>query len=296
MPSRPQFSLRVLLFVTLMVCLAAATLSEPPAERTLANHVQGSLRIALCVALPAMLVAGAAQRGGYARSFCIGGLFPALAGLALVCTGSNAYLANVDEYLEHLGNRGWPVILGGLWKSLPGMRHVIALTWILIPCSGCATVFLHRLFRLNEQENQLDSEATGPRSLVRMALVAAISVGLVVLASGRPPAPAFAASAQALLRVALSMASPGMLTLGAVHSRGCFRTFCVGAALQSFAGSVLMCETLFQDTEHNSSDASWLLREHYAFAVVWASAPLFGLACVFVHLLLQLVKRSAAKE
>lgn len=77
MPSRPQFSLRVLFFVMAMVCLASATVAELPEEQKFATTAQDVLRIVLCIALPAMFLAGAVAKRGYERTMYIGGLFAA---------------------------------------------------------------------------------------------------------------------------------------------------------------------------------------------------------------------------
>src|SRR5689334_11913924 len=85
MPSRMQFSLRTMLFVVVMVCLVVATVSPVPAGQQIAASAQTLLRAALCVAVPAMFATGAIHSRGYRRTFFVGGLFPAVTALVIVC-------------------------------------------------------------------------------------------------------------------------------------------------------------------------------------------------------------------
>jgi hypothetical protein len=139
MPSRPQFSLRMLLFVVVIVCLAAATLSPLPAGQEIASYAQILLRAMLCIALPAMLTTGAIHERGYRRTFFVGALFPTATALLTVCVGIAGQ---------------WDTIIYGpsemlsLWQSTQGRAWFIAGLWAFAPVCGLVCVFFHWVFQL----------------------------------------------------------------------------------------------------------------------------------------------------
>jgi hypothetical protein len=145
MPARPQFSLRTLLFVVVMVCLAAATVSPlPPGQ--MAFNAQILLRAMLCIAFPAMLATGSIHARGYLRSFLLGGFFPAA--VALLIVG----IAVAGEW--RVTSYDTPEMLS-LWHTTQSHASFIAGLWAFIPVSGLACVSFHWLFQLGEV-NQKD--------------------------------------------------------------------------------------------------------------------------------------------
>jgi hypothetical protein len=143
MPTRPQFSLRMLLFAVVMVCLAAATVSPLPAGQRVAAHCQTLFRAMLCVTFPAMLARGSIHARGYLRSFLLGGLFPAAAALLIVSIGM-AGEWRVTSY-------DTPEMLN-LWRTTQAHSSFIAGLWAFMPISGLLCVCFHWLFQRGESK------------------------------------------------------------------------------------------------------------------------------------------------
>lgn len=285
MSFRPQFSLRVLLFVMAMVCLAAATVGEPPAPQTLMANGQAMLRILLCVMFPALLLTGTLQSRGYSRSFFIGGLFAALAAAAIACL-------EVYDDLAMASEDTLPSQLAEIWLRLPQFRWMFAIVWLFIPVTGLACVLFHRLLRLGE-------ELSRPRFALRLALL--IVAGLCVVAGmvGRPSGEYLLVNnVRAIVRIAMFIVFPAALVTGAVQSHGYFRVFCLGCLFPSLVGffcmaAIASAETLVPVSLLNWSPRSpreWLDShevERYLVIGMLGMAPLFGLACVACRWLFQ---------
>jgi hypothetical protein len=158
MPSRPQFSLRMLMFVVVIVCLAAATVSPVPAGQQIAAIAQTLLRAALCVAFPAMLATGAIHARGYRRTFFVGGLFPAVTALVIVCLGI-ASQWNMPA--------GWNVASGmvDLWGTTDARASFLVGLWAFVPISGLVCVFTQWLLGLGaatDRRRDDQVESSGP--------------------------------------------------------------------------------------------------------------------------------------
>jgi hypothetical protein len=158
MTSRPQFSLRMLMFVMVMVCLAAATatplprpspMSLPPdaaggggagwEEYGFAIHAQSWLRLAACIAFPAVFTAGANVRRGYLKTFCLGAILPSAMPLWLVCCAVSTSLFaefRFDEVIESYAVNAYV------------LAKLIAFFWVCAPCVGLACVFFRWFLRV----------------------------------------------------------------------------------------------------------------------------------------------------
>ncbi|HQU47327.1 MAG TPA: hypothetical protein PK867_31280, partial [Pirellulales bacterium] len=168
MPSRPQFSLRMLLFVMAMVCLAAATIAplRPPPrplppmlpggggggggweweDLGFAIHAQAWLRLAACVVFPAVVVASAVARGAYTRTFCLGALLPAAIPLVLVSLDFS-----VANDIELIDGRVAEEAIQDLGKESYGLAERITTLWACIPCMGLTGVLARWLLRMPKE-------------------------------------------------------------------------------------------------------------------------------------------------
>ncbi|MGH7136686.1 MAG: hypothetical protein ACREHD_13165, partial [Pirellulales bacterium] len=263
MLSRPQFSLRVLLFVTAMVCLAAATLHRAPpkdwyggdqqwGELGFAVHVQAWLRLAACVVFPAALIAAAAARGGYSRAFCLGALLPAGVPLLLVLYGTAGILEFTNVF------RGYAVLSHMLSERIGAL-------WLCAPCVGFVCVVIRWFLSMSRQGDAYSRR----RFIVRasfMSLVAlCASWAIVALPSSATPTGnqrmfmrdtgpsvhgVFTLAVvkvtppgvwrQIPLRMLLCLVLPAVLGVGAVEGRGIVRAFWASGLLPALVPATLV--------------------------------------------------------
>lgn len=304
MPSRPQFSLRMLLLFVVMASLIAATVAptetaapatiafyrEGPQSMSLGAHVQGALRLAMCVALPAMIIAGLVQPRRHVRTFCVGALFPALAALTIVCLRIDFSLEGMHKYLQAYGRQGILMALDGLWRRLPQLRYELAAAWTLAFACGTGAVLIERVFPPCGEPIELGGAGQRRRCLWRGALFWVATLALVSLTLAKPPHTGLALRVREYLIITLSIALQGLLAVGAVRSRGAVRAFCIGAALASSLAWALVCQTLLFDAGNRGNVFGHIrqVSHPYSFAAAWVFAPIFGLACALFHRLFEL--------
>lgn len=294
MTSRPQFSLRLLLLVMLIVCLAAATLHRAPPkdwnggdqeweELGRAVHVQSWLRLAACVVFPAAIIAAAAARGGYSRAFCLGALLPVALPLVLM-----AYA---------LGDRG--VLLPGNVGYMSVISHMlserIAALWLCAPCVGFVCVVVRWFL---PTPRQWDTVARR-KFLVRASLIAAVAAcawwAIVALPSTATQnnlawgviqrvLPHPSVLRQLPLRMLLCLALPAVLGIGAVEGRGVVRVFCACGLLPALVPAMLVSG---MDIVISPIDGRWesvaMFHWRYSIFTMWGLVPCFGLtaACFY---------------
>jgi hypothetical protein len=291
MSARPQFSLRWLMFVMALLGMAAATIVELPEEKKLAFVTQGLVRVALCVAFPAMLLAGAVSARGYVRSMCIGGFVAAA--VPLVTVFAAVYGAFAHLFLKTFAQRLHDIFLG-LWF----LRRLLAVLWALIPCASFACLSLHWLWREHEPTREKKTTLSAS-TVIRIALTALAAFCAAMAAVYKVRGVGLIVDTQNLLMIALTVVFPSLLAVGAVQASGYWRTFCVGGAFSATFALVLICTRLFGYVAGFDSPTPWsivlvcLTQERLSTAALWASASLFGLACVLFHWLFVLcgVKR-----
>lgn len=142
MLTRPQFSLRRLLLVSVMVCLAATTVRSLPSDRPLARNAQTVLSLALCVLGAAMLMAGTMSARRYSRTLLVGALFPALAPVVMVwVTLWHVEARNPGTFVP-----GTPPVADFLGRVSP-LPRFFATCWAMIPCSSLMCLLWHWLLR-----------------------------------------------------------------------------------------------------------------------------------------------------
>lgn len=290
MPSRPQFSLSLLLFVTAMVCLAAATFHRAPPKEWLggdeqweelgfAVHVQARLRLAVCVVFPSALVAAAVARGGYGRAFCLGALLPAAIPLVLV--------SSTAVYL-----RGGAVVEVFMYLSVVShmLSERIAALWLSMPCVGFVRVVADWFLPMPSKWDA----AARQSFLVRVALMTAVagcaSAAIIALPTS---APQIGASAnvwhQLPFRLLLSLALPAVLGVGAVQHRGFVRAFCASGLLPALVPAVLVSGSEFLESQFDGQwESAQMFECRYFILTMWVLVPLFGLTAVFFYWLFQL--------
>lgn len=309
MASRPQFSLRTLLLVMLMVCLAAATFHRAPPkdwyggeqewkELGLAVHVQAWLRLATCVVFPAALVAAAVAYGGSSRAFCLGALLPAAMPLVLV-----AYA---------LGDRD--VLIAGAFGYVSVISHVlserIAALWLCAPCVGFVCLVARWWLPTPEQ-----CGAHARRKLivrVSVLLVTAACAGWAIVGLA-PSAVEFTLLGHTRadgtgaygivtaarmtqpsvwrelpLRMLLCLILPAVLGVAAVESRGMLRAFCAGGLPPALVTATLVsgidvATAVLQGRWEPALTFQW----RYSIFAMWALVPCFGLTAAFFYWLFQ---------
>ncbi|HET6880432.1 MAG TPA: hypothetical protein VFI31_09770 [Pirellulales bacterium] len=293
MSARPQFSLRILLFVMAMVCLAAgsaAPLPLPPERPVLgggvgwswsdmgfAIHTQALLRSAACLVFPAVLVAGAVARGGAVRLFCVGALFPTILPLAMLLfeASESAWYVVADARVADAANT--------LGMSSHGFQHRITALWIWAACSGFACALYGSWLRLGQNTATFNGRKFAARWLVAAMAMAALAALMIQL-----PAPAKQGGfiARIPLRTALCTFVPGALAAGAIEGRDRFRIFSAGAAILVLMPLILMWGAKI--SEHDGQwEPSWLFDARHFIAGTWALALLFGGVTAFFHWLFQ---------
>jgi hypothetical protein len=292
MASRPQFSLRMLLFVAVMVCLAAATVNEPPVNRKLVANAQALLRVVLGTMFPAMLVAGAIRAKGYFRTFFIGGLFAALAPSTMACFLAYFHFGNASEV-------GLRSTLKESWQELTQYRQIFAISWLFIPVAALACLAFHRVLCLGDAGSRGKSTLSQRQFVRRLSLVTAVAICLV--AATIPSLPVqhrLANLAQILLRITIFIVFPAVLTTGVVQGHGYFRIFCLGCLLPSAIGFQTMCEVATAMATMPVGLLDWSPRDlilwsddqnfdRYFALPYLALAPLVGFAGVFFYWLLR---------
>lgn len=291
MPSRPQFSLRMLFFMTAMVCLASATVAELPEEQTSATAAQDVLRVVLCIVFPAMFLAQAIAKRGYERTMYLGGLFAA--SIPLLRAFATLYGRIASEPLQTFSQQLF-LFPGALWLD----RRAFAVMWALIPCASLICFLVHWLWRRGEQARET-ARFSAAQFALRLALASAATLFAAYLAVYKVQGHPRLADAQNLLIVTFIVVFPALLVAGAVQANGPFRTFCLGAALPSVFPLILVCDSLVRNVAQFDSPTDWSITlaclsvERYSTAGFCVCAPLFGLACVCLH---RLLERWAAKE
>jgi hypothetical protein len=311
MPSRPQFSLRMLLFVMVMVCLAAATLHRAPPpdwhgsdqeweDLGFAVHVQSWLRLAACVVFPAALVAAAVARGGYSRALCLGALLPAAIPMVLVTYDLGPI------------NGGWADAFTYLAVMSYMLSERIAALWLCMPCIGFICVLACWLLPAPQQ-----CDAAARRSftvwLSFMVVFAVCASAAMIalppsqvgkhyldlskwepLAIGQSPSraqigPQSSAWRQVPVRLVLCLAVPAVLAAVAVQGKGTVRTFCACGMLPALVPAMLVSGI---DILNQVLDGRWepalTFQCRYFVCAMWALVPLFGLTGTFFYWLLQL--------
>lgn len=157
---------------------------------------------------------------------------------------------------------------------------------------------MHWLWRRGEPARE-----TAGLSAAQVALRAALLSAAILLATylavhqvqGHPRL----ADVQNLLIVMFIVVFPALLVVGAVQANGRFQTFCIGGAFPSVFPLVLVCDSLAASVAQFDSPTGWSITlaclsvNRYSTAGLCMCAPLFGLACVCFHTLLE---RCAVKE
>lgn len=297
----------MLLFVAVNVCLAVATVTEPPANNRLMANAQALLRIVLYVMFPALLLTAVIRARSGVRSFFIGGLFAALSAAAMMCSEVYGSFVMVSD-------NGFRVQLAELWQQLPLYRQMFAFAWLFIPFTGFACVLLHWLLRLDDEHALGSARLSRRQFALRLMLLAAVGVFLAAATVKPLPAGHFLANCvQAAARMALFIAVPAMLTTGAVQGRGYFKSFCLGCLLPSLVGLLTMCEitpakVMVPDSLLSvlgltpwspRTTRDWLRDqefERYLIIAMGALASVFGLTSVLCQWLLERGQRDAAGE
>lgn len=280
MSSRPQFSLRLLLFAGVMVCLAAATVPAPrkggglPQGQLLARRTHAVVRLALCVVFPAMLVGGSVVRTGYARTFCLGGILPAL--VPFLLASSDAF--EVAYYsAEGIGP-------ADVVQSFEMASY--ALVWALVPSIGLTGVLFHWLLRPAYPRSTLSNRKFATASFV-LALVATSFVAAMLKLPRTNEQPVVIA--QLPVRLALCLALPAWLSVGLVQARSYFRTLCMGGAIAALVPALLLCSIGIWDPHHpNQWETPRIFELRYFIVAMWALVPCFALASAVFHWLFQM--------
>lgn len=302
MPSRPQFSLRVLLFVMAMVCLAAATLHRAPpkdwyggdqqwVELGFAVHVQAWLRLAGCVVFPAALVAAAVARGGYSRTFCLGALLPAGVPLLLVLYGTAGVLELADVFpgygvLSHMLSER----IGSLWLCAPCVGFVcVVVRWFLMPrqcdaeprrkfivrASFLAAVALCASWAIVALPSSV-TPTGDQRKYTRDNGPSVYGVFVLVKQGKRVAQPGV--WRQIPLRMLLCLILPAVVGVGAVEGRGTVRAFCASGLLPALVPATLVSGI---DVVTSPIDGRWepaaMFEWRYSIFAMWALVPCFGL-------------------
>lgn len=296
MPSRPQFSLRTLLLVTVMVCLAAATLNEPPDAERAPRGMQALLRAALCVAFSAALVVAAMHSDGYMKTFYMGGCAAAaLPLLVLVETLSGSF----DRWDS--GPSFFDFFMLSNKETSP-YRWWFAKLWASVPVFGLAAIGFDWLFQLSAQRDR-GPALTRRRFFIRAALFTTAAACLAAMIALPAPADSRLAVTQSWLSECLCIFFGAVLATGAVQGSGYFKTFCLGGVLPALLAVVwLYVAILFLDLTYSRTSglSQWVFvfedDMRLLWAVHWAFIPVLGAACVVCDWLVQRGKGRAKQE
>lgn len=297
MASRPQFSLRTLLLVTVMVCLAAATLNEPRDDEQVLRDAQALLRAALCVAFSTALVVAAMRSEGYMKTFCIGGLAAAALPLLVLIEAASGSL--VESPLVNYFR-----LLHGIRELLP-YRWWFAKLWASVPGFGLAAVGVDWLFQVNARNKGVRGVLTPRQMFVRAALFAAGTTCLAAIAALPAPGDGRLVVLQSWLAEGLCIFFAAALAVGALQGSGYFKTVCIGGLLPALLAVVwLYVATIFLGIGYDDSLSLSRWASAFVFmddqrlmlAAHWALIPVSGMAFVFCDFLFRRGKGNAKQE
>lgn len=306
MTSRPQFSLRMLLFVMLMVCLAAATFHRAPPkewhggeqeweELGLAVHVQSWLRLAACVVFPAALVAAAVARGGYSRVFCLGALLPAAIPLVLVSYATPEPSGVLADDFDHVS------VLSHM------LAERIAALWLCAPCVGFVCVIVRWFLPMPRQWDAHSRRKFIVRASSMAAVAACAGWAMIALPqSANQPIPWHdvglrvdrapvtirtqpSVGRQLPLRMLLCLVLPAALGVIAAEGGGIVRAFCASGLLPALVPALLVSaiDVVTAPIVGRWEPALTFHCRYFIFAM-WALVPCFGLIAAGFHWLFQL--------
>lgn len=283
MADRPQFSLRMLLFIMVTVCITAATVADLPKNPRLGRHIQTATSAALCVVLPAIFTAGAIRSQGYTQSFWIGGLSPALGPLMMASVilfkTDNAILSDKAMYF---------------WWLLSQRRYLFTTVWAIIPCASALSLFAHWLLTFGQTQTR-ETRISISRFMVGMVLlgllVACAATAMFVTPTEAAPWP----EAQGVLHLAMTFSLASLLTIGTVQGGRACRAFSAGAAVPAFVEMEHVCEIAYGDD--SLADSLGLLSVYgQSSGALWASSFACGLAFLVVYWLLHRGRSMSARE
>jgi hypothetical protein len=308
MSSRPQFSLRTLLFVMLMVCLAAATLHHAPPkewngseqeweELGLAVHVQAWLRLAACIVFPAALVAAAVASGGYSRTFCLGALLPASVPLLVV--------SSISTDLSSLNGGALADVFAYLGVISHMLSERIAALWLCMPCIGFICVLVCWLLPVPQQGDAAARRSFSVWLSFMLVFAVCASAAMIALpasdakvgqpefklareASHAQAAPQFSVWRQVPVRLALCLAVPAILAAVAVQGKDTLRTFCACGMLPALVPALLVSGIDILLVEFDGRwEPALTFQWRYWICAMWALVPVFGLTATCFHWLFQ---------
>ena len=271
------------MFVTTLVCLAAATVVSLRDDWQFAKNVQTVMSLALCVTFPAMLAGGVMQARGYARTCFIAALVPTLVPLVMVC--DCVWVAVLDiHYFQKNGVQWSPVPPIKLWKALSALRQPSAVLWAMTPCSCIASLCLHWLLRFEGRRHQ--TTLAESRLVACLALLGTVVVGCELAADWAMEF-RVGADVRGLVSTFLSLLLTAFLAVGAVHGRAYSRPFFLGGSVPILAAMAYSYGVVTSTAYIPRAEIGWRIGGHLgpplATAASWAAGVLFGLACVLFH-------------
>ena len=285
MSSRPQFSLRLMLFVTAMVCLAAATARLSPSDASstqrVAVQLQSYLRLAECLLFPAILTAWAVAKGGRSRTFCLGAILPAAMPMILVCFYSSALRHNPfterpASVMEELS------MVSFFWVER------ITAFWVCALLAGISAVFFRWFLPTGEVHSAEARQSLIVRSSLVVGLWTIASLAMIALPDSSQEG--LSILRQVPIRLILCLVFPAMLAPGAVEGRGNRRAFCVCALFPALAPALLaQVSDAVAEPAYGRWEPSLLYDWRYFIVAMWAMALVFGLAALFIHWLFQFI-------
>lgn len=277
----------MLLVVTTLVCLTAATLNEPPEEEHVLRGAIALLRAALCVTFSAALTLGAMRADGYLKSFYIGGAaVAALPLLVLVETVGGS----LNQPWSVQGIRWLPSHLAAGLTETAAYRWWFARLWGLVPGIGLAAVGFDWNFRLSVVAQDLHAKLTPRRFALRGTLFVVLVIGLAAMSAiPTDTRKTRLVIPQIWLAESLCLFFAAALAVGAVRAAGYFKTFCIGGLLPALLAVVWLFVTVTIFSVHRD-DTLTLLRwqssfdsnDQTRFLLVghWAMIPVLGTAFV----------------
>ncbi len=275
MRAGPQFSLRTLLFVTAVVCLAAAASARIELPSTpdgggwddlgLAIRIQTLVRLAACIAFPTMTAAGAFSRNRAIRAFCIGATLPAALPLMLVC------VTDADS-LRYPGPGGIRDAMTEFQKSALGLRNRIVSLWACALCIGFISVIFRWFLNLGDNNSSRVRRGIAAGSFALAAMLA-ISVPSILRLEPELRAVSYA---QITISEALCVLFPALLGLVIAEGNGGFRAFSAGAILPALIPVVILWDRSIHIDQ-------W----RYSVVAIWAMMPVSGLTCLFFYWLFE---------
>lgn len=275
MLARPQFSLRTLLFVTAVVCLAAAAvapLSPPPKpdgwgweDLGFAIHAQALVRLSACTLFPAMVTAGIFSRHRPLRTFCIAAFPPMALPLILICfnaaiTLMYAPVIRFNDSIKPFQAAAW------------GWKDRIAGLWMCAPCIGFSGLCFRWILALDDEA----ASSFRRNFLVRFVVVAVVALGSAAVMLKLEPDEHVSFLASLTIATALCLLLPALLGVVVVEGSGGFRAFSAGALLPALIPLFLLCDAGIR-----------IMDWRYSIVTLWALMPVSGLACLFFYWLFQ---------